>query len=241
MTTMKRLTALIAALLLLTVPSTAQLRKYDQGTTIYFPLVELAGVNFATTGVSCATGDVKISKNGGAPTNATNCFDQGGVGNPLAGTGIYRQQLTSTEMQGAEIVIVIKDQTNPKVWLDDAIVIDTYGNVLAQHPMDFGSVAFLQSQLSIYRGTINADDFGPTLTQFEADIIDGSGAAADLSSPAVPDGANRINNAVIIFTSGALSGTRRTIADFAMANGRGFFTVTQLSEPAAAGDQFVIM
>ena len=40
-------------------------------------------------------------------------------------------------MQAAEIVIYIVDQTATKVWLDKAIIIETYGHAAAMHAMDF--------------------------------------------------------------------------------------------------------
>lgn len=216
------------------VPASAQLRKYGQGTIVYFPLIELAGVNFATS-APCATGDVKISKDGGAFANTTNCFTA------ISGTqGGYALALTAAEMSAASILITVRDQTNPKVWLDDSIAIDTYGNSLAQHAMDLDSEAFLQSQRTIYRGTINDTDFAPSTTQFEADLIDPTGATADLSSPGVPDGANRLNARVIVFTSGDLAGTATTITDFVMANGRGRFSVSGVTETPADGSTFVI-
>lgn len=229
---MKKLSLIALLSLLLAVPASAQLRKYGQSTTLYFSLVELAGVNFATA-ASCVTGDVKIIKDGGAAANTTSCFVS-------EGEGIYSLALTGTEMQCAECVVTVKDQTNPKVWLDDALVVSSYGSTSAQHAMDLDSSNFLESQRTIFRGTINTDDAAASLTQFEADLVDGSGAPTDLTSLSVPDGANRINNAVIVFTSGALTGTRRTVADYVAAHGRGFFTVTQLSETPAEGDTFVI-
>lgn len=227
----KKIALLFTALMFASVAS-ADLRKYGQATTIYFPLVELAGVNYTASAI-CVTGDVKIIKDGGTAANTSACFAH-------EGEGIYSLAISSTELQAAEAVVIIKDQTNPKIWLDNSINVSTYGDSLAQHAMDLDSEAFLNSQRTLYRGTVETEDFGPTITQFEADLVNPFGASADLSSIAVPDGANRLNARVVVFISGGLAGSATTIADFVMANGRGMFTVSGLTEVPADGDLFVI-
>lgn len=231
------MTRKIAFLLLLLVasPATAHLRKYGQATTIYFPLVELAGVNYTTSAVcdNSGAGDVRISKNGAAFVEATACFVH-------VGLGIYSLAISAAEASASEIVIAVKDQTNPKVWLDDVVSVSTYGNTLAQHAVDLDSEAFLGSQSSLFRGTVETTDFGATTSQFEADIIDAAGVTVDLSSIAVPDGANRLNGRVVVFISGDLAGSAATIADSVMANGRVFLTVSGVTEPPEDGAEFVI-
>lgn len=100
------------------------LRKYGVQTTIDFELYEVDGVDFRTDAVHAA-GDSKIMKDEGAEANTTNGFTDEGQG--------YSIVLTATEMQAARIVLYIVDQTATKVWLDKAIVIETYGNASAMH------------------------------------------------------------------------------------------------------------
>lgn len=103
------------------------LRKYGVATTINFSLYEVDGVDLrkdATVG----TADLFIMKDEGTEAAATNAATDEGRGYSLA--------LTATEMQAARIVIYVEDQTATKVWLDDTIVIETYGDASAQHAFD---------------------------------------------------------------------------------------------------------
>jgi hypothetical protein len=103
------------------------LRKYGAATTVNFQLYETDGVDLKTDAVHAA-GDTKIMKDEGAEANTTNGFTDEGQGYSLA--------LTATEMEAARIVVYVVDQTATKVWLDTAIVIETYGNASAQHAID---------------------------------------------------------------------------------------------------------
>ena len=71
-----------------------------------------------------ASGDVKVSKDGGAFTN----IDAGGTNVPsvLPASGVMVQvALTATEMTADNVVISFIDQTSPKEWADEAICIVT--------------------------------------------------------------------------------------------------------------------
>ena len=100
------------------------LREYGTATTVNFHLFEVDGVDFRVDAAHAA-GDTVIMKDEGAEANTSNGFTDEGTGYSLA--------LTATEMQAARIVIYVIDQTATKVWLDDTIVIETYGNASAQH------------------------------------------------------------------------------------------------------------
>ena len=102
-------------------------RKYGVETKIDFVLFETDGISFKTDAV-CADGDAKIMKDEGDEANTTNGFADGGQG--------YSITLTATEMEAARIVVYIADQSDPKVWLDTAFVIETYGHADAQHALD---------------------------------------------------------------------------------------------------------
>ena len=103
------------------------LRKYGIAATIPFELYEVDGVDFRVDAVHGA-GDSTRVKDGGAEQNTTNGFADEGKG--------YSITLTAGEMQAAEIVVYVVDQTATKVWLDKVLVIETYGNAAAQHAMD---------------------------------------------------------------------------------------------------------
>jgi len=102
------------------------LRKYGVETKIPFDLFEADGVDFKTDAVH-ASGDTKIMKDEGDEINTTNGFaDEGQT---------YSIIISATEMEAARIKIPIVDQ-GTKVWLDDSIVIETYGHASAMHAMD---------------------------------------------------------------------------------------------------------
>jgi hypothetical protein len=103
------------------------LRKYGVEATIDFQLYEIDGASFKTDAVHAA-GDSVIMKDEGAQTNTTNSFTDEGTG--------YSIVLSAIEMQAARIVVYVADQTSPAVWIDEAIVIETYGNASAMHAFD---------------------------------------------------------------------------------------------------------
>ena len=105
------------------------LRKYGVATTIDFELFETDGVDFKVDAAH-VSGDTKLMKNEGAEANTTNGFVDKGQGYSLA--------LTATEMEFARGVLYVADQGD-KVWLDRAIVLETYGDASAQHPFDLGT------------------------------------------------------------------------------------------------------
>lgn len=101
------------------------LRKYGESATLNFVLFTADGEDFEI-GAVYAAGDVKIMKDEGTEVNTTNGFTDEGTG--------YAIVLTAIEMEATRIVIYISDQTTPNIWLDDYIIIETYGHVSAQFP-----------------------------------------------------------------------------------------------------------
>lgn len=104
------------------------LRKYNEATTILFPLIDRGTLDFESTPVSFVAADCQISKDEGAFANT-------GSTPTHEGNGIYSLALTATEMQAARIVITVIDSAT-KTWEDQAIIITTYGNASAQHAFD---------------------------------------------------------------------------------------------------------
>jgi len=100
------------------------LREYGVGTIIDFALFDPPGANLIATAVHAA-GDTKISIDGASENPTINGFvnvDQG-----------YRIALDAAEVTGKSMRIPIVDQDPSKVWLDDFILIETYGHALAMH------------------------------------------------------------------------------------------------------------
>ena len=104
-------------------------RKYGVETVVLFPLIDAGAQDFESTPVAHAAGDSQISKDEGAFANTTNAFAH-------EGNGMYSLTVSATEMQAARIMITIIDQTSPKAWEDQAVIISTYGNASAQHAFD---------------------------------------------------------------------------------------------------------
>lgn len=108
------------------------LRKYGVATHVYVPIVKRAVVDFAVSADwTPAAGDVKISKDGGAAANVTSLPTAITMGN----TAMWDFSLTATEMQAAQVNITVADAATKAVE-DQMILIDTYGNASARHPVD---------------------------------------------------------------------------------------------------------
>lgn len=141
----------------------AELRKYGAATTILFPLIERGAVDFET-GVTFASGDVKIIKDEGAAANTSNLPSH-------EGNGIYSLALTATEMQAARIVITVIDASPTKVWEDQAILMDTYGDVSAQHGFDLGDTLPDVKVVSFASGVISAYALATDAAEEIADVL----------------------------------------------------------------------
>lgn len=127
------------------------LRKYGVAATIPFELYEVDGVDFRVDAIH-AGGDSTRVKDGGAEQNTTNGFADEGKG--------YSITLTAGEMQAAEIVVYIVDQTATKVWLDKAITIETYGHASAQHAFDLDDAVHTKVT-TLLTGTPTTKYMGP--------------------------------------------------------------------------------
>ena len=102
-------------------------RKYGAAAT-------LDGVPLVTTGSedykaapTLAAGDVKVSKDGGAFANLATLP----AVTPAAGRAV-QVALSATEMQAARVVIQFVDQTSPKEWADQFVIVETFGHASAQ-------------------------------------------------------------------------------------------------------------
>ena len=116
------------------------LRKYNVQKTIYFPLIETGGEDYTGAAVHVA-GDSQRSFDGAAPNNSTNAFAH-------VANGIYSLVLTAAEHQAEIIVITIIDQTGPKVWQDQTIIVQTYGNPAASFAFDLDTATVVASSVT---------------------------------------------------------------------------------------------
>lgn len=109
--------------------------KYATQTDFYFRIQKRGFPDFATTADwTPATGDTKITKDGGTIANSTN--------NPVvvAGSGSvwWKLTLTATEMTAARIGVQIVDSATKAVE-DDGFLVRTFGNASAAYQFDLGS------------------------------------------------------------------------------------------------------
>lgn len=127
--------------------------KYGEAVSIRFPLIKRGVVDFAATGdFTPATGDTKISKDGGNVANTTN--------NPSAvgGTGSIEWTLTLTglEMQCYEAKVQIVDSAT-KAIEDQDLLIQTYGHPNAKDPRDWDVIQAPRPATSIPSTSFAAD------------------------------------------------------------------------------------
>jgi len=115
------------------------LAKYGVQTSFRFAVIKSASSDLAASGDwSPATGDSKISKDGGNVANTSN--------NPSAvgGTGsvLWSITLTAAELQAGEVVIQIVDSAT-KAIEDQTLVIYTYGHASAKIQADLSDSVWL--------------------------------------------------------------------------------------------------
>jgi len=104
------------------------LRKYGVAATVDFCLYELDGTDLVTNAAS-ASGDINLIRDEGPPEQLdADAFVDEGV--------VYSLVLSVAEMTAARITVYIIDQSNPKIWLDKVLLIETYGHASAQHAFD---------------------------------------------------------------------------------------------------------
>lgn len=118
----------------------AILRKYGLAATVQgIPLVVRGAMDFKSN-PTLASGDVKVSVDGGAFVNIEGA---GTFSNyidvfPAGGTSV-RIRLDVTQMTSKMAVVQFIDTDVTKEWEDQEVVIESYGNASAQHAFDLGS------------------------------------------------------------------------------------------------------
>lgn len=173
-----------------------ELRAYGVATTMYFPLVDKGATDFESTPVTIASGDCKISKDGGAFANTTTASFSHVAG------GIYSIPLTATEMQAKVIVIKIVDQTGTKEWEDQAIVITTVNHASAEVPslwaIPQSTATGAITSSSFAAGAINA-------AAIAADAITDAKVASDVTIASVTGAVGSVTGAVGSISAGGIT------------------------------------
>ena len=193
------------------------LGTYGVAKDLYFTMVKAGSTDLAVTGDwTPATGDTKVSKDGGTVANTTN--------NPavVAGTGsvLWKLQLTATEMQAVDVAVQIVDSATKAVE-DNVLLVTTElgGNV--------------ESNKGIIVGEVDNATFTPTTSAFEAFRISPNATEETTADHYI--GRN------VLFTTGNLQGQMSDITDYALDNSKEKFTVTAMTEAPSDSDRFVVL
>jgi hypothetical protein len=123
-------------------------RKYNtataSGTHLRVPIPKAGSTDFATgSDWTPATGDVKLSKDGGSQANIGTL--------PSYTNGAWEFQLTGGELTCKQLEIMIVDSAT-KAIVDQSILIETFGNASAMYQADL-SAAALAADVTKWNGT----------------------------------------------------------------------------------------
>lgn len=115
------------------------IRKYGTATVaathVYIPVLKAGSEDFATgSDWTPAAGDVKISKDGGAPANITTLPTYN-----AATHNDWKFDFSATELQCKQIAIRIVDSATKAVQ-DQYFTVETYGNAAAMMPVDYSDI-----------------------------------------------------------------------------------------------------
>lgn len=105
------------------------LRKFNEPTVVYFPLPTYGSGDFNAVPPAFTGGDVKYCQDGSSYGNTTNLPSH-------LGNGTFSLELLSNELRASGIILVIQDSP-PKVWEDQCILISTFGSVSGRYDFDF--------------------------------------------------------------------------------------------------------
>ena len=131
------------------------LRKYGTSAFVDFSLFDPTGANLLTS-ASFQYGDLIIKKDNSTETSAVFLPQDDGSG--------YYLNLSASELTCKRLKIFIQDTSNPKVFLDTSMVVETYGDTNSEHPdlLTFSNsvdgvdvLTLMENLLAQIRGTIN--------------------------------------------------------------------------------------
>ena len=190
----------------------ALLRKYATataaGTHIRIPVIKAGAIDFAASGDwTPAAGDVKVSKDGGAQANIGTL--------PTYTNGAWQFQLTGTELTAKQLEIMVVDSATKAVE-DQAVIVETYGDVLAMHVTEKMSAGIVAS--TALTGTLSTTQMTTNLTETTND---------------------HYNGRTLIFISGNLAGQATDVTDYDGASK--MLTYTALTEAPANTDEFILV
>lgn len=133
-------------------PQGPYIRRRGRSATFNFQLFEIDGVDFRVDAAH-ASADTKIMKDEGAEANTANAFVDEGQG--------YSIILSDAEMSAARIVVYVVDQST-KVWLDTALVIETFEPPGLLQASDIATLAS-QTSFTLAEGSADNDAYNGTM------------------------------------------------------------------------------
>lgn len=92
--------------------------KYGVQTTFYLSFEDITDAEAPFTGTAPLAADIWLSKDGGAPANATNAMT-------AIGNGVYSWVATATEMQATRLAVSVYDATASAIFKPAYLVINT--------------------------------------------------------------------------------------------------------------------
>lgn len=193
------------------------LAKYGVAFKVRIPDIKRSANDFAngTDWPTPAAGDSQISKDGGAFANTTNLIALSQTMGSTRGGATWEISLTATEMQAAEIVVMIVDAST-KLVEDQTVTIQTYGHASAAMAFDLGTATVVASSVTaLGAGAINA-------AAISADtglkIRSGTAQAGAASTITLDAGASATDSlykgAVVVVTGGTGAGQHRIITGY---------------------------
>lgn len=148
-------------------------REYGVACTVEVPMIKLASDDFAASGDwTPASGDTKISKDGGAAADLGSNPSALTMGNGAT----WKFSLTAAEMQAARVAITVVDATSGKAVKDQQINIRTFGHPSAADPRDVelaGTASSANTTTAVLAAT---SDFGANYLPGKRIQIVGTGA-----------------------------------------------------------------
>lgn len=136
------------------------MRAYGVAAKVRMPIVKAGSSDFAVSGDwTPATGDVKVSKDGGNVANITT------LPTAVGGTGsvLWEFSLSATEMEAAEVVVQVVDSAT-KAIQDQAFNVHTYGSNPAS-----GIVSVTEDSIA---GAVNVVRKNTALSAFMFKMVD---------------------------------------------------------------------
>lgn len=216
------------------------LRERNRAQYILFPLVD-PNTGDLVTGLSFASGDVTIQTSGSTTPvgNSTNLPEE------ITGSGMYRLVLTATELDVDTVISVkISDQTVPKAWQDQVVLIQPFG-VGFRGTNDTGLFTLMSDATQSFFDATNSVFYDATKlgvasnTMVTGLAVTGTLSTTQMSTDLTETTNDHYKDRSVIWTSGTLQNQARRITAY---NGTTkVLTFDAATEAPLNNDAFIIV